>query len=222
MNVLLIGGNKGLGRSIAVELDKQGHKRLALNRANGGLDLTWPEGKIKEHIKAGIEWFDGERLDALIISSGAGAYYRPTVSADTVERLFRVNFLGPTTVFRACQRSLLKSKGKVIFISSIVSRKPSSGGLSYYAATKGSIDSFVRAEARRQAKHGIAVCAVSPGFFDSPMTQDIHPKAKAASMKNIPFGRFGTTQEIAKFTVNLLNQSNWCLAGSIYEVSGGS
>lgn len=220
MKVLLIGGSKGLGLEIRNELWRNNHEVAALNRTAGNLDLTWDDKRITQAVKDAIKTLGG--CDVLIVSSGMGAYLRPTVSAERIERLFQTNVLGPMIVFRAAQRGLLKSKGKAIFITSITSRKPSSGGLSYYAGTKGAINSWASAESRRQGKHGIALCTVSPGFFESNMTEDIVPEIKEASLKNIPMRRFGECDEIAKFTVSLIDQSNWVIAGSNYECSGGA
>ena len=119
-------------------------------------------------------------------------------------------------------RKLLRSKGKAVFVTSTAARRPGSGGLSYYAATKGALNSWVISEGRRQAKKGIGLCAVAPGFFESPMTDEMAPGLVEAVTKAIPFGRFGSCDEIATFIDSLLDQSNWTLAGSIYECAGGA
>lgn len=223
MRVVLVGGNKGLGEAIKWRLKLNEHEyeyRAVTRKVCPGFDLTAQESVIRYIIQDAINDMGG--CEALIVSAGSGAYLKPTVSQDTVEEMMKVNFIGPTTCFRAAQKALLKSKGKAVFVSSTVARRPGSGGLSYYAATKGAMNSWVQSEGRRQAKHGVALCAVSPGFFKSPMTDEINPRVRMASEKAIPYGRFGTCDEIAEFTVGLLHQSNWCLAGSIYELSGGA
>jgi 3-oxoacyl-[acyl-carrier protein] reductase len=136
--------------------------------------------------------------------------------------MYQTNVFGPMTVFRACQKELLKSKGKAVVITSTCARRPGSGGLSVYGSTKAAMNSWVVNEGRRQAKHGIALCAIAPGWFDSPMTAELNPKVKEAAEKQIPFKRFGKPAEIADFVVNIMNQSNWCLAGQVFEVSGGA
>lgn len=223
MRVVLVGGTSGLGEEIKylLKLNEHEYEYRAVNRQTcSRFDLRGPEEQIKSTMQDAIADMGG--CEALIVSAGSGAYHKPTVSQDTVEELMKVNFIGPTTCFRAAQKALLKSKGKAIFVSSTVARRPGSGGLSYYAATKGALNSWVQSEGRRQAKHGVALCAVSPGWFDSPMTEGINISVRLASEKAIPYGRFGTRSEIADFTVGLLHQSNWCLAGSIYELSGGA
>jgi 3-oxoacyl-[acyl-carrier protein] reductase len=151
-----------------------------------------------------------------------GAYKWPTVGYHDVEQLFRVNVLGPMAVFRACQRELLKSRGTAVFVTSTAARRPGSGGLSYYAAAKGAMNSWIVSEGRRQIKHGVGLCAVAPGFFDSSMTENMAPALKAATVKAIPAGRYGHDWEIASFITDLLWQSNWVLGGQIFEASGGA
>jgi NAD(P)-dependent dehydrogenase (short-subunit alcohol dehydrogenase family) len=125
-------------------------------------------------------------------------------------------------VFRAAQKHLLKAGGKACFITSTVARPPGAGGLGVYAGTKGALHSWIQSESRRQIKHGVAMFAVSPGWFKSPMTAAMDPALVKRVTNAIPAKRFGESREIADFTLALLAQSNWCLAGRIYECSGGA
>ena len=223
MKVLLIGHKaKGLGGAIYDQLSSQDEVQVE-TRSRGSdtpLDLNWEEDRIGEGVRSAIEGLGG--LDTLIISSGMGAYYGPLVSGESVRKAFQVNVFGPMAVYRAALKALLRSKGKAVFITSTAARRPGSGGLSIYAATKGAINSWVVSEGRRAAKKGVALCAVAPGFFESPMTAELEPGVRDSVTRNIPFKRFGESDEIAKFTTDLLGQSNWCLAGQIFEVSGGA
>lgn len=219
MKILLIGGSKGLGAEVAERLSH--HDLVTMSRSSiPALDLEWPEEKIRAAVKDAITRLGG--LDALIVSSGLGAYHKPTISDEQVKRIYQVNVFGPMTVFRAAQRALLRSKGKAVFITSTASRRPGSGGLSVYGSSKAAVNSWVQSEGRRQAKHGIAMYAVSPGFFDSPMTVDMMPALREKVEKAIPFGRFGGADEISLFVGMLIEQSNWVLAGQVFECSGGA
>lgn len=217
--ILLVGGSKGLGETLAQHLRASDHQVACTARE--GLDLTWGEGRIRLGVKNHLSHLCGD-LDVLIVTAGMGAYHRPTVSDRDVQHLFQVNALGPMAVFRACQRPLLRSRGKAVFITSTAARRPGSGGLSYYAAAKGAIHSWVISEGRRQIKHGVGLCAVAPGFFDSPMTAEMNPALKAATVKAIPAGRYGKDWEIAQAITDMVWWSNWVIAGQIYEASGGA
>jgi NAD(P)-dependent dehydrogenase (short-subunit alcohol dehydrogenase family) len=160
-------------------------------------------------------------IDNLIVSSGHGIYLNPIGNHEDVEQTMRINTLGPIYVYRGAFKGLLKSKGKACMVTSTCSRPPGSGGLSIYGSSKAGLNGYVLNESRRAARREIALFSVSPGWFDSPMVEDMVPEVKKAAEEAIPFGRFGTMEEIAKFTVDLFNQSNWCLAGRIFECSGG-
>lgn len=221
MRVLVIGGSKGLGLAMAQSLTNTGCKVECRSRSSvPALDLEWNGDGIREACAEAIKELGG--LDTLVISSGMGAYMSPTVSDEEVKKMYQTNVFGPMTVFRACQKALLKTKGKAMVITSTCSRRPGSGGLSVYGSAKAALNSWVLNEGRRQAKHGIALCSVSPGWFDSKMTVELKPKIREAAEKAIPFGRFGTAFEVADFACNILEQSNWCLAGQIFECSGGA
>ena len=229
MNILIIGRSKGLGEQLKDSMETPfapmefANNIVCLSRSsNIPLDLEWNADYISELVRKVVQDRLGGALDILVISSGMGAYYAPTVSGVAVEKMFKVNVLGPLAVFRGCQKFLLTSKGKACFITSTCSRRPGAGGLSIYGATKGAINSWVISEARRQAKKGIALFAVSPGFFDSEMTDEIKPELRTAITKAIPFRRFGEINEVAEFVESLLFQSNWCLSGQIFECSGGA
>ena len=222
MNILIIGGSKGLGKQLGANLESGTNNVVCLSRSSDiPLDLEWNTDYISELARKVVQDRLGGALDVLILASGMGAYFAPTVSGAAVEKMFKVNVLGPLAVFRGCQKFLLASKGKACMITSTCSRRPGSGGLSIYGATKGAINSWVVNESRRQSKKGVAVFAVSPGFFNSEMTEEIKPRLKEAITKAIPFKRFGEVGEIAEFVESLLYQSNWCLSGQIYECSGG-
>jgi 3-oxoacyl-[acyl-carrier protein] reductase len=185
------------------------------------LDLSWSGDKISEAVKEAINKLSG--VDNIICSAAMGSYNGIMVGDATIEKLFKQNVFGPLAVYRAAVRPMIKQKfGRIIYITSISARKPGAGDLSLYAATKGAINSWVISESRRVAKAGIGLCAVAPGFFESPMTQNIDPVIKEKSTRAIPFKRFGEVGEIASFVESLTNQTPWVLSGSIYEASGGA
>lgn len=233
MKILLIGGSKGLGEELLCQLTAHtDHHVVYMCRTKSSfaeirnklewmeLNLSWSSPDIAHAVKKAATKLDG--IDVLIVCSGRGEFHPILVSDETVKLAFQVNCFGPMAVYREAVKYLQKSRGKAIFVTSIASRKPGSGGLSVYAATKGAMNSWVISEGRRAAKGGIGVCAVAAGYFESPMTANLKPEIREAAVANIPFGRFGGVGEVAMFIKSLLDQSNWAVAGSVYELSGGA
>jgi len=219
-NTLIIGGSKGLGEVIAQYCNDRAHDVTCLSRSTDpNLDLNWNGPTIISRVRGVIRNMGG--IDNLIVSSGHGIYLNPIGNSEDVEETLRVNHTGPIFVFRAALKGLLKSQGKACMITSTCARKPGSGGLSVYGSSKAGLNGYVLNESRRVSRKGIALFAVSPGWFEGPMVEDLNVKAREAAEKAIPFGRFGNMEEIARFTVSLLEQSNWCVGGQIFECSGG-
>lgn len=148
--------------------------------------------------------------------------FGPLASTDELKKLMQVNCFGPIACYKAALKALLKSQGKVMFVGSTVSRRPGAGSLAYYAASKGAINSWMLSEARRAARKKISLFVLQPGWFESPMTDEIKEEEKEKSRKAIPFKEFGSIEEIAKFGSDLVEQSNWVTSGSIFECSGGA
>jgi NAD(P)-dependent dehydrogenase (short-subunit alcohol dehydrogenase family) len=219
--ILVVGGSKGLG-SRMVELLSASHTVASAARTSNEypLDLMWDADRIRGAVEQAIAALDG--LDTLVISSGMGAYHSPLVDDASVKELFQVNVFGPLSVFQACLPYLVRTKGRVMVVTSTVARRPGAAGLAIYGATKGAMNSWVISEGRRVAKKGIALFAYAPGWFDSPMTAEIEPEFRAKNEAGIPFKRFATVDEVATFGVSLLAQANWTLAGQIFEASGGA
>lgn len=217
---LIVGGAKGLGEVIAAKMWDAGYEVRCLSRSTDpNLDLEWEGNLIIRRVREAIAEMEG--IDNLIVSAGHGVYLNPIGNQEDVEKAVRVNEIGPMYVFRGALKGLLKSKGKACFITSTCARRPGSGGLSVYGASKAGLNGYVLNESRRAASKGIALFAVAPGWFNGPMVEDLKPEVREAAEKAIPFGRFGEMEEIADFVVIHMKLSNWCVAGHIYECSGG-
>lgn len=220
MKTIVLGGTSGIGAAIYSELTKQGHEVIKLSRTTEPpLDLRASQDAIRDAITRAVDTLGG--LDALVVAGGMGSYENPIATEEKILQLARTNFIGPVMAYQACLKTFLKQgHGKVLFVSSTVVRKPGASGLSVYAGTKAAIDSYAINEARRVAKRGISINVLSPGWVESPMTEEIKPELKERILKSMPVRRMGTPEEVATFAVAILNQSDF-LTGSILEISGG-
>ena len=220
MRAIVVGGTKGIGKAITERLRKDDHEVVTLARENAHLrfDLSWTEEQIHTACMIAADALDG--VDWLVLSAGMGAYI-PTVgmTSERVQEMFRVNVFGPIQVYRSLLRPLMKSRGKVLFITSTVASRGAKG-LSVYGATKGAINAFVRSEARGLAKHGVGMNALAPGWVDTDMTAEIAPRLREAIVNSIPSRRMAFPEEVAAAAVAILEMPHYATA-SVYDIAGG-
>jgi NAD(P)-dependent dehydrogenase (short-subunit alcohol dehydrogenase family) len=227
MRVLVIGGSSGIGAAIVARLEADGHQVVALSRsAKHALDLSDTDENIERAVRDAIRSWSGgsdwpDSLDALIVSSGMGAYMGPLEHrVERLTQLFRVNTIGPIVAYRSALRALMRAQGRVIFVTSTVARRPGARDLGAYAATKAALHAFVMCEAKQLAPHGVAMNALAPGWVETPMTAEIKPAKRAAIEKAIPMGRMATPLEVAVFAVQMLTWPHYA-TGGVHEISGG-
>jgi acetoacetyl-CoA reductase len=111
--------------------------------------------------------------------------------------------------------------GRVICISSINGQKGQMGQANYSAAKAGDIG-FVKALAQEGARSRITVNAICPGYIATEMVKKIDPAVIEKSiLPNIPVGRLGEPEEIARAVVFLASDDAGFITGSTISANGG-
>src|SRR6185295_3491576 len=113
-----------------------------------------------------------------------------------------------------------RGSGRVINISSINGQKGQIGQANYSAAKAGIIG-FTKALALENAKKGITVNAICPGYIDTDMVADVPDKVLDAIVAQIPVGRLGTADEIASLVVYLASDAAAFITGAVFSANGG-
>jgi 3-oxoacyl-[acyl-carrier protein] reductase len=125
------------------------------------------------------------------------------------------------TVSKACLRGMTKARwGRIINISSVVGQMGNAGQANY-AASKAGAEGMSRAMAKELGSRAITVNCVAPGFIDTDMTKVLTDDQKSLMLGQIPLGRLGEPEEIAKVVAFLASDSGAYITGETIHVNGG-
>ena len=179
---LVTGGSSGIGRAIARTLRDEGFELTLASRtpdkvADAARELdahavaanVADEDACEQLVREHAERFG--RLDVLVNSAGIGI--GGTAEQLTAKRWnlqFDINLRGAFFVTRAALPLLRESKGLVVNLASIAGTIPTPG-LAAYGASKAGLISLTHSLNRELDEDGIRVCAICPGFVDTPMAE---------------------------------------------------
>jgi 3-oxoacyl-[acyl-carrier protein] reductase len=131
------------------------------------------------------------------------------------------NLTGLYLLCKACLRGMMKArKGRIINIASVVAVM-GNAGQSNYAASKAGMIGFSKSLAREIGSRGITVNVVAPGFIDTDMTKVLPDEQRSALMTQIPLGRLGSADDIARSVVFLASEAGAYITGETLHVNGG-
>jgi NAD(P)-dependent dehydrogenase (short-subunit alcohol dehydrogenase family) len=237
---LVTGGNSGIGLATAKRFVAEGAKVIITGRRKENLDAAVKEiGSDATAIQADatrledIEKVVAEikkqygRIDVLFVNAGGGEFATiDQVTEEHFDKTFNTNVKG---LFFTVQKALplLPAGGAIVLNASIVSIKgmPAFG---VYSATKAAVRSFARTWTNELKDRQIRVNVVSPGPIDTPaidgLAQDDPEQArqlKSGLASQVPLGRMGTPDEIAKAVVFLASDDASYVAGVELFVDGG-
>ncbi|QHS51873.1 glucose 1-dehydrogenase [Edaphobacter sp. 12200R-103] len=236
---LVTGGNSGIGLATAKRFVTEGAKVIITGRRKENLDAAVKEiGADATAIRADasriedIEKVVAEinkqygRIDVLFVNAGGGEFATiDQVTEEHFDKTFNTNVKG---LFFTVQKALplIPAGGTIVLNASIVSVKgmPAFG---VYSATKAAVRSFARTWTNELKDRQIRVNVVSPGPIDTPAVDGLVADAeqakqlKAALVSQVPLGRIGTPDEIAKAVVFLASDDSSFVAGVELFVDGG-
>jgi NAD(P)-dependent dehydrogenase (short-subunit alcohol dehydrogenase family) len=236
---LITGGNSGIGLATAKQFVNEGAYVFITGRRQSELDaavkqigksVTAVQGDVSrlgdlDRLFAQIKREKG-RLDIVFANAGV-AKYAPfdTITEEHYDSIFNINVKGLLfTVQKALP--LLPDGASIILNASIVASKGFSSN-SVYSATKAAVRSFARTWTTDLKDRRIRVNAVSPGPIETPGLNNLMASTGAGEERlkmlsnNVPLGRLGTPDEIAKAVVFLASDDSSYVTGTELFVDGG-
>ncbi|OGC04135.1 hypothetical protein A2276_05930 [candidate division WOR-1 bacterium RIFOXYA12_FULL_43_27] len=240
---LVTGGSSGLGKAIALKINELGGTVIAVARNKEKLekikDLSNTPQKMFFEVKDLTEdienlpnWVLGlaqkyGKMRGLILS--AGIMQMVSLRAFDVERakqLFDINYFSDIALCKGfCNKKVVVNEGGgIVFISSISSIRGRSGVINY-SASKGAIDSAVKAMAVEVARNGIRVNSILPGLVDTEMKGEVGdniPPERLNEILNKHILGLGKPEDIANITCFLLSNNARWITGQCFVVDGGA
>jgi 3-oxoacyl-[acyl-carrier protein] reductase len=165
------------------------------------------------------------RLDALVNNAGIGRRFERMTDIDdeTWRRTLDVNLDGAFFCMRAAiPRLKAAGGGRIINVSSGAARTGGAVG-AHYAASKAGLLALTAKAARELARDGIAVNAVLPSVIETDMLEAVapDPAARDRARAQIPIGRFGHPDEVARVVRFLVAEAPDYLTGECISLRGG-
>ena len=145
------------------------------------------------------------------------------MSLETWQQVIDINLTGSFLTVQATARAMVQSGSKgaiVTFASGIALRGRAEGA--HYAATKAGVIAMSKSFALDVARHGIRVNTVAPGITDTPMAAHVMTQEYVEQRaRQIPLGRIGQPDDIARVVEFLLSEQSGWLTGQTIHANGG-
>ncbi len=232
---LVIGGGRGIGRAVCVRLGSEGYHVIINYRSNtdeatktlneviasgGSAELCMFDITNSENASESIEkLLQKYKISSLVFSAGIRKdELLIFMSEESWDNVIDTNLRSFHAVVKpVVKQMLLERYGRIVVVSS-TSVQSGVPGQVHYSATKAALIGATKALAQECAKRNVLVNAVTPGFIETEMTEDLNNKQTTA---RIPMHRFGKASEVASVIAFLLSDDASYVTGQVVGINGG-
>ncbi|WP_068084267.1 acetoacetyl-CoA reductase [Polycladidibacter stylochi] len=230
---IVTGGTRGIGAAISIALKEKGYDVAATYAGNSQKaeeftnqtsiktfkwDVSDPEACV-----AGVQAVEAElgAVEVLVNNAGItrdGWFHK--MDYEQWSQVIRTNLDSMFTMSRPVVESMrARGSGRIINISSINGQKGQIGQTNYSAAKAGVIG-FTKALAQENARKGITVNCICPGYINTDMVAAVPEKVLESIIGQIPVGRLGKAEEIASLVTYLASKEAAFMTGAVMTMNG--
>lgn len=209
--ILLFGGTGGLGTKLQEYLNKN-YECISIGSKR--CDVT-----DENEVKTFLDSTDFDVIIYLSVKNNDGLIHKQT--NESVKEQIDVNIHGFLNVLRHSTEKMREKKfGRVIYISSVLSKNPIRG-TGIYSASKSFCDNIIRTYSLENSKYGITSNSIQLGYFDGGLTEKVPEEVLSNVLKMIPLKRLGMVSEMSNLISTVIeteyiNGTNLSITGA-YE-----
>jgi 3-oxoacyl-[acyl-carrier protein] reductase len=225
--VLVTGGNRGIGLSIARKFQSLGDTVIVTSRSGApidGLHVVQCDVSQTASVEAAFDVIEEKFGTVQIAIANAGITRDGLImrmSDQDIDEVLNTNLFGAIRVARRAAKTMLKARqGRLIFISSVVGLMGSAGQVNY-SASKAGLVGAARSLARELGSRGVTANVIAPGFVDTDMTTELTEERKSEIVGNVPLGRYASPDEIAEVVKFIASDEAGYITGAVIPVDGG-
>ena len=229
-HLLISGGTRGIGRATVGLFARHGYKVSSLSRlgktddAIEGVDYYACDVKDPEIVAQAVSYAINKNGNVDVLISNAGIAHSglaQDMRYSDYRDIIDTNFGGLFNLTNAVIPNMVSQKSGVILAVSSMWGQTGASCEALYSASKGAVDSYIKALAKELGPSGIRVNAVSPGAIETDMMSCFSEEDKRAISEDTPEGRLGSPEEVAEVLYFLQSDKASFITGQIVGVNGG-
>ena len=236
---VVTGAGRGIGAAIALTLAKEGAKVVvnysrsaeaaeqvvAQIQAAGG-EAVAVQGSVaipaeaEALIKSAQERYG--RIDILVNNAGITRdKLIMRMSEEDWDAVLDTNLKGAFLCSKTAAILMLKQKsGVIVNVGSVIGKAGGAGQVNY-SASKAGLVGLTKSLAKELGSRNVRVNAVAPGFIETEMTEVLKPEYREVILKQIPLGRLGASEDVARVVAFLCSEDAAYIQGEVISIDGG-